>query len=66
MNADMILREMEIAAYEMAEAETHERQAHKLRLSATKRIAFVRLEVQFAVSEFKTRSTQRENIPDTI
>jgi hypothetical protein len=36
MNAEIIIREMELAAYEMAEAETCERRAHKLRLDATK------------------------------
>jgi hypothetical protein len=55
MNADIMLREMELAAYEMAEAETCERRAHKLRLNATKRIASVHLEMQIAVSEFKNR-----------
>ena len=55
MNADLILREMEIAAYEMAEAETCERRAHKLRLDATKRIASVHKEMQIAVNEFRPR-----------
>lgn len=56
MNAEIIIREMELAAYEMAEAETCERRAQKLRLSATKRIASVHAEMQLAVSEFKTRT----------
>lgn len=55
MNADIMLREMELAAYEMAEAETCERRAHKLRLDATKRIASVYLEMQLAVTDFKNR-----------
>jgi hypothetical protein len=55
MNAELIIREMELAAYEMAEAETSERRAQKLRLSATKRIASVHMEMQLAVNEFKTR-----------
>jgi hypothetical protein len=55
MNAELIIREMELAAYEMAEAETCERRAHKLRLSATKRIASVHMEMQLAVNEVKTR-----------
>jgi hypothetical protein len=55
MNAEIMLREMELAAYEMAEAETCERRAHKLRLDATKRIASVHMEMQLAVNEFKTR-----------
>lgn len=55
MNADIMLREMELAAYEMAEAETCERRAHKLRMDATKRIASVHLEMQLAVKDFKNR-----------
>jgi hypothetical protein len=55
MNADILLREMELAAYEMAEAETCERRAHELRIKATKRIASVHAEMQIAVNEFKDR-----------
>ena len=58
MNAELLLREMEIAAYEMAEAETSERRAQKLRLSATKRIASVYAEMQIALGEAKNRSNQ--------
>jgi len=61
MNADLMLREMEIAAYEMAEAETSERRAQKLRLSATKRIASIHAEMQLAVSNFKTRTDAQES-----
>jgi hypothetical protein len=61
MNADILLREMELAAYEMAEAETCERRAQKLRLSATKRIASVHSEMQLAVSNFKTRTDAQES-----
>jgi hypothetical protein len=59
MNADLMLREMELAAYEMAEAETCERRAHKLRMDATKRIASVHLDMQLALNEFRNRT----NIP---
>ena len=52
---------MELAAYEMAEAETCERRAQKLRLSATKRIASVHSEMQLAVSNFKTRTDAQES-----
>jgi hypothetical protein len=52
---------MEIAAYEMAEAETCERRAQKLRLSATKRIASIHAEMQLAVSNFKTRTDVQES-----
>jgi hypothetical protein len=58
MNAENTIREMELAAYEMAEAETHERQAQKLRLNASKRIASVHLEMQIALGEAKNRSNQ--------
>ena len=61
MNANIMLREMQLAAYEMAEAETSEKRAHKLRLTATKRIASVHLEMQIAVDEFKTRTDVQES-----
>jgi hypothetical protein len=60
MRADIILREMELAAYEMAEAETCERRAHKLRMDATKRIASVHLEMQLALNEFRNRANVQE------
>ena len=44
---------MELAAYEMAEAETCERRAHKLRLDATKRIASVRQEMILALEDVR-------------
>ena len=53
MNAEIIIREMELAAYEMAEAETCERRAHKLRLDATKRIASVRQEMILALEDVR-------------
>ena len=55
MNAEIIIREMELAAYEMAEAETCERRAHKLRLDATKRIAAVHKEMTLALEDAKAR-----------
>jgi len=61
MNANIMLREMQLAAYEMAEAETSERRAHKLRLTATKRIASVHAEMQIAVDEFKNRTDSQES-----
>jgi hypothetical protein len=60
MNAEIMLREMELAAYEMAEAETCERRAHKLRMDATKRIASVHLEMQLALNEFRNRANVQE------
>jgi hypothetical protein len=53
MNAEIIIRKMELAAYEMAEAEACERRAHKLRLDATKRIAAVHKEMTLALEDFK-------------
>jgi hypothetical protein len=61
MNADVMLREMELAAYEMAEAETCERRAHKLRMDATKRIASVHLDMQLALNEFRNRTNVPKN-----
>ena len=55
MNAEIIIREMELAAYEMAEAETCERRAHKLRLDATKRISAVHKEMTLALEDAKAR-----------
>jgi len=55
-----MLREMELAAYEMAEAETCERRAHKLRMAATKKIASVHAEMQLALNEFKNRANVQE------
>jgi hypothetical protein len=52
---------MQLAAYEMAEAETSEKRAHKLRLTATKRIASVHAEMQIAVDEFKNRTDSQES-----
>ena len=60
MRADIMLREMELAAYEMAEAETCERRAHKLRMAATKKIASVHAEMQLALNEFKNRANVQE------
>ena len=44
-----ILKEMELAVYELAEAETAERRAHQLRTSASKRIASFHAEFKTAV-----------------
>jgi hypothetical protein len=61
MNAELIIREMELAAYEMAEAETCERRAHKLRLSATKRIASVRQDIILALEDAKARKDAQQS-----
>jgi hypothetical protein len=61
MNAELIIREMELAAYEMAEAETCERRAQKLRLSATKRIASVRQDMILALEDAKARKDAQQS-----
>jgi|694.fasta_scaffold09371_18 hypothetical protein len=61
MNAELIIREMELAAYEMAEAETSERRAHKLRLDATKRIASVRQDMILALEDAKARKDAQQS-----
>lgn len=50
MNAENVLKEMELAAYELAAAETAERHARKLRRSAATRIAAFHAEFKAALS----------------
>ncbi len=49
MNALRIMRELELAAFELAEAESHERAAKALRVKATKRTSAVHAEIAAAV-----------------
>lgn len=49
MNPEAILHEMELAAWKMAEAESAERRAHQLRLSASKRISSFHAEFKAAL-----------------
>jgi hypothetical protein len=53
MNAENITRELELAAWEMAEATTREKAAASLRASSAKRIAAVHLEIAAAIRAAK-------------
>lgn len=55
MNALRIMRELELAAFELAEAESHERAARALRIKATKRTSAVHAELKTAVEAVMTR-----------
>jgi hypothetical protein len=55
MNALNLQRELELAAWEMAESERHEKTAKALRLSASKRIAASHLELEIAIKEAQSR-----------
>lgn len=54
MNAEAILKEMELAAWELAEAETAERRAHQLRTSASRRIASFHADFKTALTNART------------
>lgn len=55
MTAAEAIQEVELAAYEMAKAETRERSAALYRLRATKRIAAVHAELRHWDKEFRLR-----------
>ncbi len=57
MNADSILKEMELAAWELAEAEAAERRAHQLRKSASKRIASFHANFKAALETARSKPT---------
>jgi hypothetical protein len=60
MNTPAAIREMDLAAWEYAEADTHERAARALRLKATKRISAVHLELKTALAAARTHSTNNQ------
>lgn len=53
MNAEYLLKELELAAWEQSEAETHERAAKKLRMDATRRMAVCHIEIKLALEKAK-------------
>lgn len=57
MDADLILKDMELAAWELAEAESAERRAHKLRISASKRIAAFHANFKAALETARAKPT---------
>ncbi len=55
MNVRAVLDEMSLAAYEMAEAASHDREAARLRKQAAQRIATVHANLRDAEREAKKR-----------
>ena len=55
MNAAAALRELELAAWEAAEAETHERAAKALRLKSARRTAAVHAHLKYALTSATLR-----------
>ncbi len=60
MNAAEVMRELELAMYELAEAGQKEKQAATLRISASKRISLAHLQISDAVKSVK----QTNQIPN--
>ena len=66
MNPNEIQKQLELAAYEMAEAEGHERAAKALRVKAAKRIASTHAEIADAIQQaYETKNNQRHEQPTT-
>lgn len=63
MNTDAALRELELAAWEQAEAESHERAAKSLRIKAAKRVAAVHSEMKSAMQAARENHHQIQNHP---
>jgi hypothetical protein len=55
MNAELAARELELAAYEMSEAEAHDRAAMALRTKAAQRISAVHSELRGAITIYRTK-----------
>lgn len=60
MNAEEIGKELDMAAWEMAEAEGHERMAHKLRMQSVKRHAFISAEIKAAIAKAMQAKAAKE------
>ena len=65
MNAETIIQEIELATWAMAEAESLEKRAHKLRVDATRTLAKVRLEMVDALEEAKQKRNAIAVMPPT-
>lgn len=61
MNAETIIQEIELATWAMAEAESLEKRAHKLRVDATRTLAKVRLEMVDALEEVMQKRKTQQN-----
>jgi len=53
MNAHEALKHLDLAAYDLAEAERHERQAKARRMEATKKLAAVSVFFRDGINEIK-------------
>lgn len=62
MNAETIIQEIELATWAMAEAESLEKRAHKLRVDATRTLAKVRLEMVDALEEVMQKRKTQQNV----
>lgn len=58
MNAHTITTELELAAYELAEAEQHERTAQRLRNKAAKRIAALHANITTEIKAIEKRRNE--------
>lgn len=59
MDSNQIIRELDLAAYEMAAAEAHERAAKTLRLSAIRRTAAIQAEIKATAEAVKRARRSR-------
>jgi hypothetical protein len=62
MNAPELQKELELAAWEMAEAEGYERQAKALRTKAIKRIAAAHCEIEIAIIQAKSKTKKEQTL----
>ena len=65
MNVRAVMDEMSLAAYEMAEAATHDREAKRLRDQAAKRLAVVHANLRDAEREAKLRTKKSKHHENT-
>lgn len=63
MDSKHVMRELELAAWEMAEAESHERAAHALRIKAMKRTSAVHAELKAATTTAIERRKNKNSNP---
>jgi hypothetical protein len=65
MNAQAAIKELELAAWEAAEAESHERAARALRLKSARRVAAVHAHLKDALATLTTH-THHANTTESI
>lgn len=62
MTAKVAIQELELAAWELAEAESHERAAKALRLKSARRTAAVHAHLKEALSSFEIHLAETSKI----